>query len=209
MSDPESWLRETLRKTRVLPVLTVEDVAHALPLARALAAGGLGVLEITLRTPAALEAIETLAREAPEIVVGAGTVTRPEDLAAAAAAGARFAVSPGLTPELAAAGRGSTIPLMPGIMTPSEALAAREQGYRLLKFFPAEPAGGRALLLALAGPFPELLFCPTGGVGPDNYRAYLTLPNVACVGGSWVAPPKAVAGGDWARITRLAAEVRL
>ena len=199
-------LRQIMTRARVLPVLKIADADHAVPLARALAAGGLSVLEVTLRTEAALDAIERIARAVPEVTIGAGTLTRPEDFARVAAAGGSFAVSPGFSPRLADAARDAGLPFLPGVMTPSEAMAARDHGCDSLKLFPAVPAGGLALLKAIRGPLPELAFCPTGGLGPNNFREYLELPNVLCVGGSWVAPSSAVADGDWSRITELARE---
>ncbi len=198
--------RDVLRRARVLPVLLIERADQAVPLAHALAAGGLTVLEVTLRTEAALEAIRRIAAEVPEVTVGAGTVTRTPDLDAVRDAGGRFAVSPGFLPDLARAARDSGLPLLPGIMTPSEALAARDHGLEILKLFPAEAAGGIGLLKALNGPLPDLSFCPTGGIGASSFRDYLALPNVVCVGGSWVAPAAAVEAGDWNRITELARE---
>jgi 2-dehydro-3-deoxyphosphogluconate aldolase/(4S)-4-hydroxy-2-oxoglutarate aldolase len=202
ISDPA----DLLRGIRVLPVLTLPDADRAVGVARALAAGGLRVLEVTLRTPAALDALRAIASALPAVVLGAGTVRRPEDLRAAADAGALFAVSPGLTPRLAEAAARCSIPLVPGVATASEAMAAAEAGLRTLKLFPAEAAGGRALLRALAEPLPELLFCPTGGIGADSFRPYLELPNVLCVGGSWVAPRSLIEARDWEGITRLARE---
>ncbi|MCP3960392.1 MAG: bifunctional 4-hydroxy-2-oxoglutarate aldolase/2-dehydro-3-deoxy-phosphogluconate aldolase [bacterium] len=199
-------LRELLSRARVLPVLNVADAGKAVPLARALAAGGLSVLEVTLRTDAALEAIRRIAEEVPEATIGAGTVTRARDFAAVRDAGGQFAVSPGFTPALAKAARRASLPFLPGVMTPSEALAARGRGFDVLKLFPAGPAGGIALLKALGGPLPELAFCPTGGLDASSFRDYLALPNVVCVGGSWVAPPDAVEAAAWDRITGLAKE---
>lgn len=193
-----------LAGTPVVPVLTVETVEIALPLARALVAGGLSVLEITLRTPAALQVIEAIAGEVEHAMVGAGTVLTPEHYAAAARAGARFVVSPGATPTLLDAAAASPVPFLPAAATPSEVMALLEQGYSFLKFFPAEPAGGIAYLKALAAPLPEVRFCPTGGIDGVSAALYLDLPNVLCVGGSWVAPGDAVAAGDWPRITALA-----
>lgn len=190
----------------VIPVLVVDDPATAAPLARALTEGGLYALEVTLRTPAALEAIREMAAAAPEAVVGAGTLLTPADVEAARAAGARFGVSPGATPRLLAAARGAGLPMLPGVATPSEAMAALEAGHEVLKFFPAGPNGGPAVLKAWAGPLPALRFCPTGGVTAANAPDYLGLPNVACVGGSWIAPPGLVRAGDWVAVTRLARE---
>ncbi|MEM7349259.1 MAG: bifunctional 4-hydroxy-2-oxoglutarate aldolase/2-dehydro-3-deoxy-phosphogluconate aldolase [Acidobacteriota bacterium] len=199
-------LRDLLQKARVLPVLQILDAEQAVPLARALAEGGLNVLEVTLRSDAALEAIRRIDAEVSEVVVGAGTVTRPQDFDNIRQAGARFAVSPGLTPELAAAGRDADLPFLPGIMTPSEALVARQRGFDTLKLFPATTAGGIDLLRSIGGPLPELAFCPTGGLNAASFRDYLALPNVLCVGGSWVAPRSAVEAADWPTITRLARE---
>jgi 2-dehydro-3-deoxyphosphogluconate aldolase/(4S)-4-hydroxy-2-oxoglutarate aldolase len=190
----------------VIPVLTIERLAEAVPLARALVKGGLPVLEITFRTGVALEALAAIAREVPDAVVGAGTVLDETQLRQAIDAGARFGVSPGCTAALANAVRASGLPFLPGVQTVSEALAAREQGFRLLKFFPADTAGGTGWLKALGAPLSGLRFCPTGGIGIETAPAYLALANVACVGGSWVAPRDAVAAGDWSRIERLASQ---
>jgi 2-dehydro-3-deoxyphosphogluconate aldolase/(4S)-4-hydroxy-2-oxoglutarate aldolase len=188
----------------VVPVMVVQKLEQAVPLARALVAGGIRVLEITLRTPVAVAAIGAIAREVPGAIVGAGTVTSGAEIEAVAAAGGVFAISPGLTAELLdAAGRGP-LPLIPGIATVSELMLGLERGYDHFKFFPAEAAGGVKMLRAFAGPFPRITFCPTGGITADNYRDYLALANVACVGGSWVAPQAAVDAGDWPRITALA-----
>ena len=189
----------------VVPVLTIERLADAVPLARALVKGGLPVLEITLRTKAALPAIAAIAAEVPDAVVGAGTVLQPQQVDDVTRAGARFAVSPGCTPTLVTAARAAGLPFLPGIQTVSEAMVLAEQGFGLMKFFPADSAGGLAWLKAAAAPLAGLRFCPTGGVGADTAQSYLSLANVACVGGSWVAPRDAVADGDWARIERLAA----
>lgn len=188
----------------VIPVIVIDKVEQAVPLARALVAGGIRVLEVTLRTPVALEAVRAIVRDAPEAIVGVGTLTEPDAFEAARAAGARFGVSPGLTPALAQAARASGLPLLPGAMTPSEVIAARHAGYRQLKLFPAEQAGGVGMLTALRGPFPDITFCPTGGVNEGNAPQYLALPNVGCVGGSWLTPRAAVEAGDWAAITQLA-----
>ena len=197
-----------LSKAPVLPVMTVDRLDQAIPLAKALVLGGLTNLEITLRTPIALEAIQQIADALPEAVVGAGTVTHPRDLEAVSKAGGQFAVSPGATAALLTEAAQGDLPLIPGIMTPSEAMTAQDAGFEMLKLFPAEPAGGRALLKAIGGPLPGLSFCPTGGIGPDTFRDYLKLDNVICVGGSWVAPKEAVLAEDWARITELAAATR-
>ena len=190
----------------VVPVLVVEDAATAAPLARALVAGGLRALEVTLRTPAALDAIRAMAEAVPDAVVGAGTLLTPEDVAAAKAAGARFGVSPGWTPRLLDAADKAGLPMLPGVATPSEAMLAAERGLTHLKFFPAEQSGGAPALKAWSGPLPNLSFCPTGGVTPGNAASYLALPNVVCVGGSWVAPKSLVEAGDWPRIEALARE---
>lgn len=195
---------DVMRVGPVIPVIVIEDLAHAIPLARALVAGGVRVLEVTLRTPVALKAIRALAREVPEAIVGAGTLTRPEEFAEARDAGACFGVSPGLTPALIAAARDSGLPLLPGVMTPSDVIAARLAGFRALKLFPAQPAGGIGMLQALAGPFPDVTFCPTGGITAETAPEFLALPNVACVGGSWLTPRAALAAGDWSTITALA-----
>ena len=189
----------------VIPVLTIECVADAVPLARALVKGGLPVLEITLRTEAALEALRLIAREVQGAVVGAGTVLNTGQLTQATQAGAQFVVSPGCTPALAQAVKASGMPFLPGVQTVSEAMALTEQGFRLLKFFPADTSGGLGWLKAVAAPLAGLRFCPTGGVNAETAPAYLALGNVAFVGGSWVAPKDAVAAGDWARVERLAA----
>jgi 2-dehydro-3-deoxyphosphogluconate aldolase/(4S)-4-hydroxy-2-oxoglutarate aldolase len=199
-----SELCTLLAGTPVVPVLTVEATEIALPLARALVAGGLPVLEITLRTPAALQVIEMIASEVEGAVVGAGTVLTPAQYEAAARAGARFVVSPGATPALLDAAAVSPVPFLPGAATSSEIMTLLERGHSFLKFFPAEPAGGIAYLKALAGPLSEARFCPTGGIDASSAPRYLSLPNVLCVGGSWVAPGDAVAAGDWPRITALA-----
>ncbi|SEO66374.1 bifunctional 4-hydroxy-2-oxoglutarate aldolase/2-dehydro-3-deoxy-phosphogluconate aldolase [Aquisalimonas asiatica] len=189
----------------VIPVLRIDDPVHAAPLARALVDGGLPVLEITLRTPCAMDAVAAMIREVPDAIVGVGTILQPEDMRRAADAGAAFAVSPGLTPALVEAARDSGLPFLPGVMTPGEAMQAREYGFRALKLFPAEQAGGVPMLKALAGPLPDLTFCPTGGVTQVSFTDYLALPNVACVGGSWLAPADSVAAGDWEGIKALAA----
>jgi len=197
-------VREILGLSPVIPVLTITELEHAVPLARALAAGGLRVLEITMRTPVALAAIEAMRRQVPDAVVGVGTLTRAVDFAAADRVGAQFGVTPGLTPDLAAAARGARFPLLPGVMTPTELIAARAAGFNVLKLFPAQQAGGISMLQALGGPFPDVLFCPTGGVTRATAPDYLALPNVICVGGSWFAPRAMLAAGDWAGIEALA-----
>jgi 2-dehydro-3-deoxyphosphogluconate aldolase / (4S)-4-hydroxy-2-oxoglutarate aldolase len=200
---------ELLRLGPVVPVIVIDREEQAVPLARALVAGGVRVLEVTLRTPVALEAVARIGSEVEGAIVGVGTITRIEDVADALAAGARFGVSPGLTAELAEAARSSKLPLLPGVMTPSEIIGADAAGFRELKLFPAQQAGGVAMLKALAGPFPDVVFCPTGGITPDTAPDYLALPNVACVGGSWLTPRDAVERGDWDAVTRLAREAVL
>ena len=190
----------------VVPVVVLTDAADAVPLARALVAGGLPAIEVTLRTPAALDAIRAIAAEVPDAVVGAGTVLTPAQVADSVAAGARFLVSPGWTGVLLDAMRASGVPFLPGVSTTSEVVTLLELGVREMKFFPAEAAGGTAYLKSLAGPLPQARFCPTGGIGPDSAPEYLALPNVACVGGSWMLPGDAVAAGDWGRVEALARE---
>jgi 2-dehydro-3-deoxyphosphogluconate aldolase / (4S)-4-hydroxy-2-oxoglutarate aldolase len=193
-------------KTPVIPVLTIERVADAVPLARALVAGGLAVIEVTLRTKAALEAIRAIAAQVPDCIVGVGTVTRISDIEAATAAGAEYLVSPGTPPELAAALADASVPVLPGCATVSEAMALSGRGFKVLKFFPAEASGGVAWLKSVAAPLPDLKFCPTGGIDSKNIAAYLACPNVLAVGGSWVAPKDALRAGDFSRITQLARE---
>ena len=197
-------IRAILARAPVIPVLTVERVADAEPLAQALCAGGLTVLEVTLRTAAALEVIAAMRRAVPQAIVGAGTLTRPQDFARAAAAGAQFAVSPGFTMELAAAARDSALPLLPGVATASEVIAARNAGFDALKCFPAVPAGGVALLASFAPVFQDVVFCPTGGITRETAPRFLELANVPCVGGSWITPGDAMRSGDWPRIESLA-----
>jgi 2-dehydro-3-deoxyphosphogluconate aldolase/(4S)-4-hydroxy-2-oxoglutarate aldolase len=199
-------LLDILRRGPVVPVLTVEGVADGVPMARALATGGLPAIEVTLRTTGALRAIEAIAREVPEAVVGAGTVLTPSQAQEAISAGARFLVSPGATPRLAEHCLELEAPFLPGVATASEAMALLGIGYHVMKFFPAGPAGGVAYLKSLAGPLPQLRFCPTGGIDAAKAPDYLALPNVVCVGGSWVTPPAAVAAGHWDEIRRLARE---
>ncbi|MGW7380010.1 bifunctional 4-hydroxy-2-oxoglutarate aldolase/2-dehydro-3-deoxy-phosphogluconate aldolase [Streptomyces sp. NPDC054794] len=190
----------------VVPVVVVEDAAHAVPLARALVAGGLPAVEVTLRTSAALDAIRAIAAEVPAAMVGAGTVITPAQVTACVAAGARFLVSPGWTDGLLNAMRASGVPFLPGVSTTTEVVALLERGVREMKFFPAQAAGGTAYLRSLAGPLPQARFCPTGGIGPGTAPEYLSLPNVGCVGGSWMVPADAVAARDWARVETLARE---
>ena len=189
----------------VIPVIVIDSLATAVPLARALVAGGLSVLEITLRTPVAMDAMRAIASEVPEAVVGVGTVLSPAQLDEAGRAGARFAVSPGVTPTLMAAARDHAVPLLPGAATVSEVMLLREAGYRFLKFFPAEASGGTKFLSSLASVIGDVRFCPTGGVTPANAGTYLALPNVVCVGGSWMLPKDRVAAGDWDAIRTAAA----
>ncbi|MGI5140461.1 MULTISPECIES: bifunctional 4-hydroxy-2-oxoglutarate aldolase/2-dehydro-3-deoxy-phosphogluconate aldolase [unclassified Streptomyces] len=190
----------------VVPVVVLDDAADAVPLARALVAGGLPAIEVTLRTPAALDAIRAIRAEVTDAVVGAGTVISPGQVDDCVAAGARFLVSPGWTDTLLAAMRASGVPFLPGVSTTSEVVALLERGVREMKFFPAQAAGGTAYLKSLAGPLPQARFCPTGGIGPENAPEYLALPNVGCVGGTWMLPGDAVAAKDWARVERLARE---
>ena len=197
-------IREIMARAPVIPVLTIERESDAVPLARALCAGGLTVLEVTLRTAAALGAITAMRKAVPEAIVGAGTLTRPEDFRRVADAGGQFAVTPGLTDELAQAGKQAPFPLLPGIATASELLAARAAGYSALKFFPAEPAGGTAMLAAFAPVFQDVVFCPTGGITRESAPRYLALANVLCVGGSWITPSAALKSGDWNQIETLA-----
>ena len=197
---------QLMRLGPVIPVIVIDDLAQAVPLARALAAGGVRVLEVTLRTAVGLEAIAAIARDVPEAIVGVGTITQPQEFKQSIDAGARFAVTPGLTPALIEAARGLALPLLPGVMTPADVIAAKAAGYRQLKLFPAQQAGGIGMLKALAGPFPDVVFCPTGGVTAATAPDFLALPNVACVGGSWLTPKEAIAAGDWARVTALARE---
>lgn len=192
----------------VIPVLKIADIAHAVPLARALARGGLPMIEITLRTADALEAIRRVAGEVEDAIVGAGTILNARQFDEAARAGSKFIVSPGLTRELVAAAAASEVPLLPGAITPGEIMAAREAGLDFLKFFPAEQAGGASFLKALASPIADVRFCPTGGISLKNAGDYLGLSNVACVGGSWVAPDDLVAAGKWDAIETLAREAR-
>jgi 2-dehydro-3-deoxyphosphogluconate aldolase/(4S)-4-hydroxy-2-oxoglutarate aldolase len=205
--SPSKWIiqpKAVLTQGPVMPVMIIDKLDDAVPLARALVAGGIKVLEITLRTPIALEAINAISDHVEDAIVGAGTVTTPEQLQAAEHAGAVFAISPGLTPALLKAAINGSIALIPGISTLSELMTGMEYGLDCFKFFPAEAAGGIPMLKAIAGPIPQVTFCPTGGISPDNYQAYLQLSNVACVGGSWLAPKEAVVSKNWAKITELA-----
>jgi 2-dehydro-3-deoxyphosphogluconate aldolase / (4S)-4-hydroxy-2-oxoglutarate aldolase len=197
---------DVMQDAPVIPVIVLNDVNHAVPMARALVAGGIRMLEVTLRTPVALQCIERIAKEVPEAVIGAGTVRTPAEALAAARAGARFAVSPGFTNAVGQACGDHGLPLLPGVATGSEIMMAAEAGYTELKFFPAMQAGGPAMLKAWSGPFLDVKFCPTGGVSISNAKEFLSLPNVICVGGSWLVPSDALELGDWARITQLASE---
>jgi len=206
MGEKTEKLLSILKLQPVVPVLIVDDVKSAVSLARALVAGGLKAIEITMRTPAALDAVRAVADEVEGAEVGAGTILNAAHWDAAVAAGSKFIVSPGATQELLDAARQSSVPLLPGAATASEVMALREEGYQVLKFFPAEQAGGAAYLKALSSPLSGTVFCPTGGISLKNAMDYLSLPNVICVGGSWVAPKELVAAGDWAGITKLASE---
>jgi 2-dehydro-3-deoxyphosphogluconate aldolase/(4S)-4-hydroxy-2-oxoglutarate aldolase len=197
---------QVMQDAPVIPVIVLNDVAHAVPMARALVEGGIRMLEVTLRTPQALVCIEAIAKAVPQAIVGAGTLRSKADAQAAAHAGARFAVSPGYTSALGAACRDLGLPLLPGVATGGEIMAAQEDGFTALKFFPAMQAGGSAMLTAWSGPFYDVKFCPTGGINLQNARDFLALPNVLCVGGSWLVPADALAQGDWGRITNLARE---
>jgi 2-dehydro-3-deoxyphosphogluconate aldolase / (4S)-4-hydroxy-2-oxoglutarate aldolase len=201
-------MRSLLDVVPVIPVVVVEAAADAVPIARALVDGGLPIIELTLRTPAAMEAIERIAAEVPDILVGAGTIVDTNQPKRAAAAGAQFLVSPGSTPSLRAAMRDSGLPHLPGVATVSEVLALLEDGYTEMKFFPAEAAGGAAYLRAIHSPVPAARFCPTGGITPTNVASYLALPNVGCVGGSWLTPADAVHRHDWTTIANLASAAR-
>lgn len=206
MMSANASLLPVLKRVPVIPVLTVNGPEDAVPLARALAAGGLDVLEVTLRTEGALRAIEAMAHALPDAVIGAGTVLSASQVNESMSAGAKFLVSPGSTHKLADAAAQRGAPLLPGVATASEAMAMAEMGHHVLKFFPAEPAGGVAYLKSLAAPLPHLTFCPTGGIDAAKAKSYLALSNVVCVGGSWVTPADAVKAGDWGRITQLAKE---
>lgn len=207
-SAPSFTALQVMQDAPVIPVIVLNDVAHAVPMARALVAGGIRMLEVTLRTPQALACIEAIAREVPDAVVGAGTVRSKGDAQAAASAGARFAVSPGYTSAVGQACRDAGLALLPGVATGSEIMMAQEDGFTELKFFPAMQAGGPAMLKAWSGPFFDVKFCPTGGVSLQNAREFLALPNVVCVGGSWLVPGDAVAQGNWAAVTQLARDTQ-
>jgi len=201
---PSTEIERILRLSPVMPVVIIEEAAIAPELARAFVRGGIGVVEITLRTQAALPAIEAIAREVPEIAVGAGTVLSAQDLNAAADAGATFAISPGATPALLDAAASAPIPYLPAVATASELMQGLAAGYHCFKFFPAGPAGGTGMLKAFAGPFPQARFCPTGGITQESVKSYLDLPNVLCAGGSWLSPADALAARDWKRVEALA-----
>ncbi|WP_309085139.1 2-dehydro-3-deoxy-phosphogluconate aldolase [Chelativorans sp.] len=204
MKKKTEKLLEVLTAQPVIPVLRIDRLADAVPLARALAKGGLPAIEITLRTPDALEAIRQVAEEVPEAIVGAGTILSAKDFSRAEDAGARFIVSPGATADLLEKAEDARVPFLPGAVTPSEVMALREAGYRVLKFFPAEQAGGAAFLKSLAAPLADMRFCPTGGISSKNATDYLSLPNVVCVGGSWVAPEAELKAGNWEAVENLA-----
>ncbi|WP_163628319.1 bifunctional 4-hydroxy-2-oxoglutarate aldolase/2-dehydro-3-deoxy-phosphogluconate aldolase [Morganella morganii] len=206
MNDQMLSAQSVLNAGPVVPVIVIRELHQAVPLARALVAGGIRVLEVTLRTECAIEAIRAIAEEVPEAIVGAGTVINPEQLKAVTDAGAQFAISPGLTESLLQAADQGSIPLIPGIATVSELMAGIAYGLENFKFFPAEANGGVKALKAISGPFPDIRFCPTGGISLNNYRDYLALSSVACVGGSWLVPEDALCGGDYDRITALAAQ---
>lgn len=193
-----------MRASPVMPVIVLNRVEDAVPLAEALISGGISVLEVTMRTAAALDGVRAIRSALPEALVGVGTITNVADLEAARAAGARFGVSPGTTPDLLAHARGWSFPFLPGVMTPSDVMRAIEAGFGSMKLFPARQAGGVEMLKALGGPFPQVRFCPTGGIDAESASSYLALPNVVCVGGSWLAPPSLVAAGSWAEIRRRA-----
>ena len=201
---PMPDMLELMRTSPVIPVIAIDDIDHAVPLAKALVAGGIRVLEVTLRTVHGLPAIRAIAEQVPGAIVGVGTLTQPSEFAAARDAGAVFGVSPGLTRALIDAAVASGLPLLPGVMTPSEVMSAREAGFRQLKLFPAVPAGGVGMLNAIAGPLADVTFCPTGGISEATAAQFLACKNVACVGGSWLTPKEVVQAGDWARITALA-----
>ena len=207
MSNAKHWEMaplDVLNAGPVVPVIVIKKIEQAVPLAQALLAGGVKVLEVTLRSEVAIDAIRLISRKVPGAIVGAGTVASPEDLEAVAEAGAVFAISPGLTPALLDAANQGSIALIPGISTASELMVGMERGYTAFKFFPAEAAGGVQMLKSIGGPFPHITFCPTGGISGDNFNEYLALDNVACVGGSWIVPLREIEMGNWDTITRLA-----
>ena len=206
MTPEPSQIEQIMTMAPVIPVITIDDVDAAIPMAEALVRGGLQALEVTLRTPDALEAIRRIADAVPRAVPGAGTIMKPDQFADVLEAGARFTVSPGVTEDLLNAAADTPLPYLPGAATASEVMRLAERGIKHQKFFPAETAGGIAALKALSAPLAEIRFCPTGGVGPANVLDYLALPNVLCVGGSWVVPPDAIAMRDWPRLEQLASE---
>ncbi len=199
---------EILNQSPVVPVIVIDQLEQAVPLAQALVDGGLPVLEVTLRSGVAMQAIHEISQAVSGAIVGVGTVTRAEQFQQSIEAGARFAVSPGLTDTLLAASKTADLPFLPGVFTPSEVMRAHEHGFKALKLFPAQQAGGIGMLKAMHGPLPEMKFCPTGGIGAENFIDFLKLPNVACVGGSWVCPTSAVKDQDWEQIAQLASDVR-
>jgi len=209
MSSVLAATEALLRHAPVIPVLTVEGADDGVPLATALVAGGLPLLEVTLRTEGALKAITAMAKQVPGAIVGAGTIRTADQAKAAVDAGATFLVSPGATPQVIAAVQKLGVPFLPGCATASEAMRLSEEGFRFLKFFPAEAAGGVNYLKSLAAPLADLRFCPTGGIDAEKAKAYLALPNVVCVGGSWITPAAALKAGDWATVTRLSLEARM
>lgn len=206
MSNWTTSAEQILTTGPVVPVIVVNKLEHAVPMAKALVAGGVKVVEVTLRTPCAMDAIKAMIEAVPEAIVGAGTVLNVQQLQEVTEAGAKFVISPGITEPLLAAAVAGPIPLIPGISTVSELMAGMDHGLREFKFFPAEANGGVKALQAIGGPFPQVRFCPTGGISPANYRDYLALKSVLCIGGSWLVPADALEAGDYARITRLAKE---
>jgi 2-dehydro-3-deoxyphosphogluconate aldolase/(4S)-4-hydroxy-2-oxoglutarate aldolase len=208
MTDPGMQFRENLKATRIVPVIVIKELGHAVPLAKALVEGGLDILEITLRTGAALDAIKAISAEVPGAVVGAGTVINRQQFDSAAAAGARFVVSPGLTDEVAQASRDRGVPILPGVATASDIMRGLRLGLETFKFFPAETSGGAPAIKALGGPFPQVSFCPTGGISTKNLSSYLSLPNVIAAGGSWMIPSDLNQADAFARATQMAREAR-
>jgi 2-dehydro-3-deoxyphosphogluconate aldolase/(4S)-4-hydroxy-2-oxoglutarate aldolase len=203
MTTKQQALAALFRSARIIPVIAIERLEHAVPLARALVAGGVRVLEVTLRTPVAIEAARAIMAEVPEAIVGIGTILNPDDLARAQGLGAKFGISPGATPELLQAAAAGSLPFAPGIATASELMQALAHGFELVKFFPAESSGGIKALRALAGPFPDARFCPTGGIGAANAAAWLAEPNVVAVGGSWLCPAAEIRSGNWTGISAI------
>ncbi|MGA5656125.1 bifunctional 4-hydroxy-2-oxoglutarate aldolase/2-dehydro-3-deoxy-phosphogluconate aldolase [Rahnella contaminans] len=206
MKNWKTSAEQILTSGPVVPVIVINKLEHAVPLAKALVAGGVRVLEVTLRTACAMDAIRAIAREVPDAIIGAGTVLNAQQLKDVTDAGAQFAISPGLTDDLLKAATAGPLPLIPGISTVSELMLGLDHGLREFKFFPAEASGGVKALQAIGGPFPQVRFCPTGGISPANYRDYLALKSVLCIGGSWLVPADALESGDYARITQLAKE---